>query len=100
MHIEARLDVTRRPVVTLSTPKSRENRPRPAETSAETLDDLWLSTGLRRTLVQAVGPLGRSEEHQRRANARPRHASREIAAARRLNASPRGVRHLTAMSTT
>jgi hypothetical protein len=65
------------------------------ETSAETPHDPWPVTGFRRTLPQAASPHRRPEEHQHRADARPRRASRGTAAAPWRCAMPRRTRHLT-----
>jgi len=100
MHIEARLEASRRPSPTPWLRRASRTDSSPHETSAETLDVLWPSAGLRRPQPRAVDPLRRSEEHHRQADARPRHTSRGTAATRRLGATPRGVPHRATLGAT
>lgn len=93
MHIEARLEASRRPSPTPRLRRASRANASPLETSAETLDDPWPLAGLRRPRPRAADPLRRSEEHHRRADARPRHASRGTATTRRLGAAPRRAPH-------
>lgn len=76
MHIEARLEASRRPSPTPWLRGASRANASPHETSAETSDDPWPSAGFRRPRPRAVDPLRSSEEHRRQDDARPRHASR------------------------
>jgi hypothetical protein len=100
MHIEARLEASRRPSPPPWLRRASRTDSSPHKTSAETLDVLWPSAGLRRPRPRAADPLWRSEEHHRQADARPRHASRGTVATRRLGATPRGVPHRATLGAT
>lgn len=93
MHLKARLDASCRPLSASRLRGAARTDASLPETSAETLDDPWPLTEVRRPRPRAADSLRRSEEHQGHADARPRYAPRGTVATRRPGAAPRGVPH-------